>query len=442
VFFDFGTTATTGNWNNVTTSTAGTKVADAIDNSGAATGISLAFDKAWQGSATGQSGGTAYPASAMTDGFYITGTQNPITVTLGGLDPARLYDLRIFGSTQNTGNATRTSAYTAGGTTQTLVAAQNANATVTFTGLTPVSGSLGLTVALAPGSTYAYLNVLGVTARLPDGPAITSQPAGVSVESGDSTILQVAAIGPNLTYQWYLGRRGDISQPVAGATSATFQTPALTQTSAYWVRVSNTGGFDDSDAALVTVANPGYASWAADCGLAGEASAPNADPDSNGVMNLFEYAFAIAGPADIPANMPAPALADSGSGTHAAIQFTRRKNAADLQIIPEYSADLTTWHTGEQYLTTVSTTDNQDGTETVTVRGDANLLCHRAPTLDGLGAVGANLHISEHDPDKGKFAEFLLRPAFAKKALLNCLAIRRLLAGGSCGPAIPPAGDL
>ncbi|HVG22587.1 MAG TPA: hypothetical protein VND45_00400, partial [Thermoanaerobaculia bacterium] len=41
------------------------------------------------------------------------------------------------------------------------------------------------------------------------------------------------------TYQWYDGASGNTSNPIAGATSNTYTTPAITTTKQYWVKVSN-----------------------------------------------------------------------------------------------------------------------------------------------------------------------------------------------------------
>ncbi len=92
----------------------------------------------------------------------------------------------------------------------------------------------------------------------PIPPSITTQPAAKSITSGQSTTLTVAAIGTApLAYQWYTGLSGDTANPIAGATNASFTTPALTATTSYWVRASNGAVPDaDSQTATVTVAVP------------------------------------------------------------------------------------------------------------------------------------------------------------------------------------------
>lgn len=60
---------------------------------------------------------------------------------------------------------------------------------------------------------------------------------------------------------------------------------------------------------------------------------------------------------------------------------------------------------------------------------DGNWLWQHIPTLDGLGPAGANAHCSERSPDGSKDQEFVLRPSFVPKALINLLAIHQLVRG-------------
>ncbi len=84
------------------------------------------------------------------------------------------------------------------------------------------------------------------------GPAITTQPASQTIASGATANLSVVATGAGLHYQWYQGASGTTTTPV-GTDSASFTTPALTVTTNYWVRVSNTFGTADSATATITV---------------------------------------------------------------------------------------------------------------------------------------------------------------------------------------------
>jgi formylglycine-generating enzyme required for sulfatase activity len=99
------------------------------------------------------------------------------------------------------------------------------------------------------GTTNSYAAVVQV-AQLP---SIVIQPSSRDVYSGDSVVLGVTAQGDGpFSYQWYQGSVGTTTVPV-GTDSASFITPALTTSTAYWVRVSNPAGTVDSAEALVTI---------------------------------------------------------------------------------------------------------------------------------------------------------------------------------------------
>ena len=86
-------------------------------------------------------------------------------------------------------------------------------------------------------------------------PTITTQPATQTIASGSTATLTVTVSGSSpLTYQWYQGAVGTTTTPV-GTNSASFTTPALTATTTYWVRVSNSAGSVNSTLATVTVAS-------------------------------------------------------------------------------------------------------------------------------------------------------------------------------------------
>ena len=95
-----------------------------------------------------------------------------------------------------------------------------------------------------------------VTVRQPS--AITTQPQPTSIFIGSTTTLSVSAVGTGpLSYQWYQGTSGTTTTPV-GTNSAFFTTPALLETTSYWVKVTNaanpTGA--NSDTATITITEP------------------------------------------------------------------------------------------------------------------------------------------------------------------------------------------
>jgi len=85
-------------------------------------------------------------------------------------------------------------------------------------------------------------------------PTISVQPAGQTINSGQSANLSVTASGTQpLSYQWYQGNSGDTSAPI-GTNSASFSTGPLTATTSYWGLVTSAcGSTVNSNTAIVTV---------------------------------------------------------------------------------------------------------------------------------------------------------------------------------------------
>jgi hypothetical protein len=74
-----------------------------------------------------------------------------------------------------------------------------------------------------------------------------------TIFSGQTKTLSVTATGTlPLTYQWYRGNVGETSNPV-GTNSNQFTTPALTETTTYWVRVSGCSPAVSANSNAVTV---------------------------------------------------------------------------------------------------------------------------------------------------------------------------------------------
>jgi DNA-binding beta-propeller fold protein YncE len=135
-----------------------------------------------------------------------------------------------------------------------LAAGADCTIDVTFTPLTV--GSLGATLIVADNASGSpqTVSLSGVGTRNATAPTITTQPASQNINYGQTATLTVIATGTAaLSYQWYLGASGDTTNPIAGATSASFTTPALKATTNYWVQVSNVAGSANSQTATITV---------------------------------------------------------------------------------------------------------------------------------------------------------------------------------------------
>jgi hypothetical protein len=136
-------------------------------------------------------------------------------------------------------------------------------------------------------------NVATITVITP--PGITTQPASVTINSGQTANLSVTTSGTSPAFQWYEGPKGNTTSPVSGAMSSGFTTPTLTTNHTYWVRASNAAGSVDSNAATVTVpASKPVADWKAQQFNSTQLAEPlisgdNADPDADGITNRDEF---------------------------------------------------------------------------------------------------------------------------------------------------------
>jgi photosystem II stability/assembly factor-like uncharacterized protein len=91
-------------------------------------------------------------------------------------------------------------------------------------------------------------------------PVVLAQPQSRVVNANQSVTLTVNAAGAGpMNFQWFMGESPNTASPIAGATNASFTTPALSATTQYWVRVSNAAGAVSSATATLTVLNDGCA---------------------------------------------------------------------------------------------------------------------------------------------------------------------------------------
>ena len=87
-------------------------------------------------------------------------------------------------------------------------------------------------------------------------PVITSESPSQNVTTGSPVTLTVTASGtPTPTVQWYTGSAGDTANPLSGETGTSLVLAAVNTTASYWARVSNVGGFDDTETITLTATN-------------------------------------------------------------------------------------------------------------------------------------------------------------------------------------------
>jgi len=126
-----------------------------------------------------------------------------------------------------------------------------------ISGTPTVAGTLNFTVQVKDANSNTATQALSIVVTNPL--RITTQPASQTIDSGKTATMTVVASGGTgtLTYQWYQGASGVTTNPISGATLASYTTPALTATTNYWVQVKDGGGSSvNSHTATITVAPP------------------------------------------------------------------------------------------------------------------------------------------------------------------------------------------
>lgn len=195
IFTDFGEADSVGNWNNISEAQTGS-VADAIDSTGASTGISIAITSRFNGTNTAGTtdAGAAYPSFATRDSFFGNADAefSGVTITsaslnISGLSSDATYDFKFFGS--RTATDDRGTLYTVTGANSgsgELNVSSNVTNTASINGISPDgSGSINLVVSKGSTNTnstgFFYLGVM----------EINSNP----VPEPGSAALLVAALG-------------------------------------------------------------------------------------------------------------------------------------------------------------------------------------------------------------------------------------------------------
>jgi hypothetical protein len=164
----------------------------------------------------------------------VTVNAKPATPTINASGPTTFCP---GGSVTLTAPAGFTYLWSDGATTQSIVVTTAGSRSVTVTNASGCSATSAATTVTVNAAT-----------------SISVQPQTKTIPKNTSTQLSVTASGTGtLAYQWYRGTSGNTAQPIAGATNSTYNTPVLSKgTYTYWVRVTGTCGFVNSNTATVT----------------------------------------------------------------------------------------------------------------------------------------------------------------------------------------------
>lgn len=114
----------------------------------------------------------------------------------------------------------------------------------------------------------------------------------------------------------------------------------------------------------------GFADWQMERFDAGELaddsiSGADADPDSDGIANLFEYALGLDPKAASRGGLPVVGLENVGGDDYLTLSFRRPNAIADIDYVVTLSGDLGSWAAGA---VAAGQTDQGDGTTTYTFR--------------------------------------------------------------------------
>ncbi|WP_298734807.1 fibronectin type III domain-containing protein [uncultured Chitinophaga sp.] len=179
VYIDFGdgAWAPPSPWFNTNKRPAQNDVFPALkDQLGRTTNMSMTILTPWQnvnggtntnnqGANTGNNSGV-YPDAVMVTNWWTTTDLQ--TIRFNGLDPQFKYSFTMFGSRAGISDD-RVASYTINGTTVTLNARNNSSQTVSINDVRPdANGGISMNIVAAPGSQYAYINAMVITASFDD----------------------------------------------------------------------------------------------------------------------------------------------------------------------------------------------------------------------------------------------------------------------------------
>lgn len=196
VRFDFGSSgnASSGNWNNMTSSSLNSSIVSAVDTTGSASSIGITITDAFNGTNTsGIVSNALFPENAVKDSFYIPGGKQA-AIEISGLNTDLCYQIRCFASRST--NSDRIAIYTIGEEIRLLDASNNVSEVALFESMqSDANGILTLDVEVSEGSTYGYLGVLEITPIPLATPTAQSNSYSTSEGSALELILEGSADG-------------------------------------------------------------------------------------------------------------------------------------------------------------------------------------------------------------------------------------------------------
>jgi len=239
------------------------------DETGAVTPIGLRILTPWGnigngsnnlGVNTGNNSGV-YPDAVIRSAYWTdAAVQN---MSIYGLDVNKRYTFTFFGSRGNV-TGTRNSNYTVKGTTVTLNAVNNSQNTVSISNVEPdAGGTLGLTLARAAGSSFAYLNAMVIETAFDDNTApAKARNLAVQLIGGNPRLTWIDAAYNETAYEVYRATNfgGPYSLLNPGGNNANLQlyndaNVGGNQTYYYAVRAINAYGDSYSDTVNITTGN-------------------------------------------------------------------------------------------------------------------------------------------------------------------------------------------
>ncbi|MEO5915200.1 MAG: immunoglobulin domain-containing protein [Luteolibacter sp.] len=173
-------------------------------------------------------------------------------------------------------------------------------------------------------------------------PVVTTQPVSKTINSGATTTLTVAFSGTSPSIQWYRGSAGVTTNPVSGATSATFTTPALTANANYWARGTNELGSDDSNTATITIRIAPTITTQPSPVTVGSGSTATFNVAANGTSPTFQWYRGTAGVTTNPVSGATGTTLTTSALTSSTTYWVRATNAAGTADSNAATATVTT----------------------------------------------------------------------------------------------------